>query len=192
MTTVLNLGPAGEPVGLAEAKAQLRVDESDEDQLVQALITAARAHLELATRRAFMTQSWSLFLDRWPRDATVALPLGSVQAVDAVRIHDASGTPTTLSADDYVADVLSQPARVARPNGGGWRLGARALNGIEIMFTAGFGAAPEDVPGPLRQAILQLVAHWFEHRQPVTVDGAAVEMPGTVRALIAPYRMVTL
>mgnify|MGYP000303691236 CR=1 FL=1 len=193
MTTMLNLGPADEPVSLADAKAHLKVDDSNEDQLVQALVTAARAHLELATRRAFLTQSWSLFLDRWPEGGTVALPFGPVQSVDAVRLHDEGGTATTLAGSEYVVDTVSLPARVARPGHDGWPGRAtRALNGIEIMFTAGFGAAPGDVPAPLRQAILQLVAHWFEHREPLAFDGAAIEMPAAVKALIAPYRMVSL
>ncbi|MEG9884636.1 MAG: head-tail connector protein [Hyphomicrobiales bacterium] len=191
-TAILNVAPSGEPVSLAEAKAYLKVEYDEEDQLIQSLITAARAHLELATRRAFITQSWSLFLDRWPRSGMVNLPLSPVGSVDALRVYDPQDSVSVVAASEYGVDVQSQPPRVVRSGHGEWRHSLRSLNGIEIAFTAGFGPKAEDIPAPLRQAILLLVAHWFENRQPLIIDGDCVEMPLTVKALIAPYRMVSL
>jgi uncharacterized phiE125 gp8 family phage protein len=52
--------PAIEPVSLAEAKSWLREDGAEEDELIQALIVAARMTLEAYTRRLFVTQSWRL------------------------------------------------------------------------------------------------------------------------------------
>ena len=66
--------------------------------------------------------------------------------------------------------------------------GVAAL-GIEIQFTAGFGAAATDVPAPLRQAILLLVAHWYENREPVVAGIAATRFPDAVIGLLEPYRM---
>ena len=60
-------GPAVEPVSLAEAKAHLRVTSTSEDLLIASLITAARVHLEVMLSCAFITQSWSWFLDDWPK-----------------------------------------------------------------------------------------------------------------------------
>ncbi|MGE5260788.1 MAG: head-tail connector protein [Actinomycetota bacterium] len=42
---------------------------------------------------------------------------------------------------------------------------ARAVNAFEIAFTAGYGGAADDVPGPIKQALKLLVAHWFERRR---------------------------
>jgi uncharacterized phiE125 gp8 family phage protein len=53
---------------------------------------------------------------------------------------------------------------------------------------AGFGPLPSDVPQPLRQAILQLVAHWHEFRGNANPPAA----PLTVDALIHPFREVRL
>jgi hypothetical protein len=58
--------PAVEPVSLAEAKAHLRVDVSDDDALITALIIAARQHAETITRRALVTQSWKGVFDQFP------------------------------------------------------------------------------------------------------------------------------
>jgi uncharacterized phiE125 gp8 family phage protein len=71
------------------------------------------------------------------------------------------------------------------------RPGLSAL-GIEIAFTAGYGNVASAVPAPLRQALLLLVAHWYEHREPVHIGGAVVAVPDTIASLLAPYRMVRL
>ena len=45
-----------EPIALADAKAYLRVDYPDEDQLITDLISRARQYAETVTHRAFATQ----------------------------------------------------------------------------------------------------------------------------------------
>ena len=67
MPSVLVTAPAAEPLTLAEAKLHLRVDDTADDALIGALITAARQHAEHDTRRALVTQTWKLALDASPR-----------------------------------------------------------------------------------------------------------------------------
>lgn len=67
MPLKLTTAPTVEPVTLAEAKAHLRQDGTDEDALITMLITAARLHAENVCRRAFVTQSWDLYLDSFPK-----------------------------------------------------------------------------------------------------------------------------
>ena len=57
---------------------------------------------------------------------------------------------------------------------------------------AGYGDHPADVPGPLRQALLQLVAHWYEQRSGIEVGGPSPHLPTAIAALTAPYRQVRL
>ena len=52
------------PVTLAEAKLHLRVDSTDEDTLITALITAATEMCEQKTGRAIMQQTWDVTLDK--------------------------------------------------------------------------------------------------------------------------------
>ncbi len=66
MPSVLVTAPIEEPVSLAEAKLHLRVDYSNDDLLIAALITAARQHAENDTRRALVTQTWRQVLDQFP------------------------------------------------------------------------------------------------------------------------------
>ena len=71
-------------------------------------------------------------------------------------------------------------------------LPARLLNAYEIAFTAGYGDEASDVPAPIRQALKLLVAHWFEHREPVVLGEAPQEVPATIASLLSPYRRVRL
>ena len=192
MPLLLTQGPSVEPVSLAEAKAHLRVDGSDEDTLIASLITSARVHIETTLGQALNTQSWSLFLDRWPAVATVSLLRAPVISVDAVKTYDADDVATDFAPENYFADTVSDPPRLLLRGATPWPQPGRIGNGIEIAFTAGYGAAAFDVPEPFRQAILMLVAHWFENREMVALSGQPTKVPATVMSLITPYRRVSL
>jgi len=192
MPLILTAAPAVEPVSLAEAKAHLRVDETVEDALINSLILAARLHVERALDMALIEQSWSLYLDAWPEERAVSLPLGPVMTVDAVRVHNAVDEAVTLSPSAYVVDTVSRDARIVPRDGLTWPQPGRAANGVEIAFTAGFGASAANVPQILRQAILLLIAHWYQEREPIALGQSALAIPHMVSDLIAPYRQVRL
>ncbi|MEQ8696105.1 MAG: head-tail connector protein [Bauldia litoralis] len=191
MTAALITGPALEPVSLADVKAHLRVDGGDEDALLTAAIVSARVHVESATRRVLIEQGWRIYYDAWPRRRIVRLPVAPLMSVDAVTIYDAAGDPQAVDAEDYEADVAASPARLVLAANAPTPVG-RAVNGIEIDVTAGYGATSVDVPAALRQAVLMLVAHWYEHRGAVGHDLAVLVAPLGFEALIAPYRLLSL
>ena len=183
--------PGAEPISLAEAKVHLRVDADDEDALLTSLIAAARMFVERTLGIALMTQAWSYFFDFWPSAGCITLPILPVQAVSAVKVHDDAGGSVTLDAASYSVDVLSEPARLVL-KGAVPPIAARALNAFEIAFTVGYGDEADDVPGPVRQALKLLVAHWFERREPVVLGLGGQEVPTTVAALLLPYRRMRL
>jgi uncharacterized phiE125 gp8 family phage protein len=188
----MTAGPAAEPISLAEAKAHLRIDGNDEDALLASLIAAARMAVERTLSLALITESWSLYLDGWPRSGTIVLPIQPAQAVTAVRVYDPDDEPATVNSETYSVDVLSEPARLVLSAGAVQLSPARLLNAFEVAFTAGYGDEASDVPEPLRHAIKLLVAHWFEQREPVVLGAAAQEVPATVAGLLLPYRRVRL
>ena len=188
MPLVLTAGPAVEPVTLAEAKTHLRVDGTAEDTLVASLIVTSRLHVEAGIGLALVTQSWSYFLDCWPPGPALKLPLRPVQTIDAVRLYDDNAVVTTLPPASYLLDGASAPARLVRQGATQWPNPGRVANGIEVAFTAGFGNAAANVPSPIRQAILLLVAHWYEHRTPLELGAQAQPVPDMVGELLGPYR----
>ena len=190
MAIVLTAAPALEPVSLADAKAHLRVDAADDDALIGNLITGARSELERGLGRAFITQSWTYYLDGWPRGFAVPLPVAPVQAVNQVRVYALDDSFAILPPASYLLDGLGSPPRLIRRGTLPWPVPLRPGNGIAIDVTCGHGSQPPDVPAALRIATLILVAHWYEHRELVEPGAApGVGLPEMVRDLIAPYRV---
>ncbi len=187
----LTAPPAVEPVTVNEAKAHLRIDHGDEDALIASFIATSRLQIEAALNLALITQSWSWRFDSWPDDKVVRLPLRPVQSIDAVQITAADGTVEPIPPERFLLDGASLPARLVSTAGAFPRPGAAAL-GIDVAFTAGYGSAATDVPAPIRQAVLMLTAHWYEHRQAAEFGGVSARIPEAVSVLLMPYRMVRL
>lgn len=177
------------PVSLAEAKLHLKLDAGDEDALVEALLEAATAACRAFTGRELTQQTWRLTLDRTP-DGPLALPRPPLVSITSVIAYDDADQAATLAAANYLVDRDSVPGRIVLRRGASWPTIGRVANGLEVVFVAGHGAHARDVPAPLRQGILVLVAHGYERREPMAGDMPA--LPATVRALWQPYRTAGL
>ncbi len=188
MANILLSGPAVEPITLAEAKAHLRVDIAADDTLIHSLIMASRLHIEAALDLALVTQSWRHRRDAWPKARALILPLHPIQSLTSVRIYARDGSHQTLDNDDFILDGSANPPRLVWQGTGTPPTAGRSANGIEIDFIAGFGDLANDVPQPIRQALLLLVAHWYENREPVEIGATATPIPSTVSDLLLPYR----
>jgi uncharacterized phiE125 gp8 family phage protein len=192
--------PAVEPVTLAEAKAHLRVDSSDEDSTISMLITAARIHVERYTRRSLVYTAHRLLLDAWPHDielprspAVVAAAntvTGIAYATPRIRYYDENGVQQTLTyaAQDFDALVNDNPPRLVLYPDTTWPSLQTALRGgIEIDWIAGYGAAAASVPAPLKLVIRMLVSHWFELREAVA-PGTMSTVPMAVESILMAYQ----
>lgn len=180
--------PSIEPVSLEEAKAHLNYDATDKDALIEALISAARAHVENICHIAVAQSEWLLTYDEFPSGA-LEIPKSPLISIDAVVYDDADGIAQTIDSADYFVDA-SQPFGWLIPNDD-WPETLSAANAVRVTFTAGYAIQSGDVnetPKALRQAILLLIGQWFENRDPLAT-GTIAEMPNAVEALIAPYRV---
>ena len=183
MSAIMISDPAVEPVSLAEAKEYLRVDGAESDGAIERLVAAARTCIEGMTRRALVLQTWRYLMPA-PKAGRLRIPGTPLRRILAVRLFGPRGGVTTLEAEDYVVS-LGEPATIHL------RRGHADVTGAEVDAEIGYGPAAGDVPADLRQAVLQLVAHWFERREPVT-SGTLSSVPMTVTATTAPYRVVGL
>ncbi|MEO1105590.1 MAG: head-tail connector protein [Pseudomonadota bacterium] len=186
MVAILVSAPQAEPVTRDEAKAHARIDGSAEDAHVDALIKAARTEVENRTGRVLMAQGWRIVRDGVPSGGVVRLAPAPILSVDAVTVYASDGTPEVVAASEYEADLASAPGRLKLGAGRFW--GGRAMNGLEVDITCGYGAAA-DVPAPLKHAVLMLVAYWFEQREAAVAGAVAGPVANGVSALLAPYRM---
>lgn len=188
MALTMTSGPAIESVSLDDAKAHLRIDGSSEDALIASLILTSRLHIEAALGLALVQQSWRLILDGWPRGGVVRVPLSPLTSVAEVRVKNADGLFEVVPSADYVVVVAGRPQRLLAKSI--WPTPGVAAAGVEIDFTAGYGSAAEDVPAPIRQALLLLMAHWYEHRDPIEIGAPQTSVPHAVNRLLSPYRPV--
>jgi uncharacterized phiE125 gp8 family phage protein len=191
MALALTSPPAVEPLTLAEAKAHLRIDADEEDALIASLIAAGRMWLERQFGLALIRQGWSLYADRLPEGRELSLPLWPVSAVEGVTLHG-EAEAAELAESAFAVDLLSRPARISFRQIAGSVPALRRLNGIEIAFITGFGETGRAVPGPIRQALLLLIADWYERREPVLPGYEPPQLPAMVAGLMAPYREMRL
>ena len=191
MNHELTTAAAADPVSLSEAKAHLREDAADRDDEITRLVKAATAHLDGyagVLGRALVTQSWTLTLDSWPL-AGIPLPLAPVQSITAIRYRDTNGDTQTVSASDYrLSGSASRPV-VHLNSGGSWPTVDKNAEPIEIEYVAGYGAADE-VPEPIRHAILLHVGAMYDHEKPFVTGTVVAQLPLAHDALIRPYRRV--
>ena len=203
--------PAIEPVPLFEAKQWLRMEGCDasDDTMIEGLITQAREWVERETGLKLITQTITQTLDRWPSDRTseylpdqgriadvlngnvrwVELIDNPVQSITSVTVYADDDTPTVWGAANYrLASARNGRFRLAPRANAAWPSATRSPDGIEIVYVAGFGDTRNDVPRPLRTAILILAANYNEFRG----DDPTAEADPRLADLIRPYRFMTL
>lgn len=207
MMLKLKTGPSLEPVSSTEAKLFLKVDDATDDTLIAALITAARKQAEEYTGRAFITQTWEMFIDGVgvalppelmdayeemfrteyvpPSLRAIELPRPPLQSVSSVKCYDDDDTESTWAASNYRVDTYSEPGRIVLAASGEWPTDLRAQQSILVTFISGYGATAADVPEDIKAAMKLMMAHWYEHRE-------SQEMPEEAKRLLNIYRVAML
>jgi uncharacterized phiE125 gp8 family phage protein len=185
---VRSVQPAVEPVTLSEAKAQCRVDISDDDAYLTALITCAREYLEEMLDLSMITQTWQARYDVFPL-WEIILPRPPMRpAAVTVTYRDEAGNDQTLlsASNQFQVDSNIVPGRIYPLYNGVWPAVRGDENSVTVQWQAGYGAAGTAVPSILRQAMLILIAHWYEMRQPVFAGySQVVPVPLTFQTLMA-------
>lgn len=197
--TVLVTAPALEPITVQKARSHLNyLGGTDGD--IQDLITTARTSLEGELHRAFITQEWKVYYDRWCGE--LKIPFGNLQlraaavgppAVEKrplVKYRDTDGNLTTLDEDDFYWVVnTTDPACIVRKYDAVYpELQYGRPDAIEITFLCGYGDAASNVPADIRHAMLLLLTDYFEHRGSIVI-GTVNKIPDHVLNLVHRYKL---
>jgi uncharacterized phiE125 gp8 family phage protein len=180
----VTIGPTVEPITLAQARVQckLEADYTDEDEALTVYIQAARELVEEITGRSLITQTRVMRLDYFPSCYEIHLDHGRLLTVTSVEYYaDSTDVLTTLSSSDYWVDTHSEIPRITVKTS--WPSTYDRPNAVVITYTAGYGATASTVPGALVQAVKELVAHMYEHRG----DEKGFDVPDFVMNKIQPY-----
>lgn len=198
MTLHLLTPPAVEPVTLSDAKTWLRVAHAEEDDLITGLIRSAAARVEAETGLALIARSYREVLDAWPArrlsayGQAVSVARGPLISVEAVRTYARDGAVELWDPAEYRTET-GEPGRIIAVYPFSLPQPGRVAGGIEIEFTAGFGAAADDVPAALKEAVLRLVAQSYSAVEPAeSAQRGLAGLPEDVEALLRPWRRVRL
>lgn len=184
MTYALITPPDGQVLSLNDVKAHLRIDGEHEDSYLASLIVTACDYLQWRAGLSLLLQHWCFYLDEWPSDGIIKLAKTPVQSIEVVRVYDAQGEPEEISLEDHLLNGLSRPARLWLRNK---PQTSRAMNGIEIEFTTGFGESGADVPDTLKRAMLIHTAHMYAFRGVLPASDQPASVPIGYESLIAPF-----
>lgn len=193
--------PAVEPVTVAEAKAHLRVDASDDDTYIGTLITAAREWVETYLDRAIVTQQLVMTLKNFPADDhEIELPrppMASAGTATAISVTYtlSSGATASLSSSNYRVARYATPGELQTLYAGTWPADTlEDENAVSVTWWAGFGPTGASVPAAIRHAMLMLVGHWYDtSRSGVLTGTISKEIEFGVKTLLdsqrwGPYR----
>jgi len=221
------------------------VSDSDttEDNELDIIIGTAREYCEGFQNRAYLEQTWELWLDEFPEDDYIKLPLpplycpaitagafvtgvtyrilsigttdftligaaantvgvvftatgagtgtGTATASVIISYYGTDNTVYYMDAGDYTIDDKDQfEPKVFLNYGESWpSTTLRPHNGVCVTFIAGYGATASSVPLKVKQAMLLLIGHLYEHREAVT-DKQLTNAPLAVDSLLWQERVL--
>lgn len=200
--------PIVEPISLADAKKQCKVEFTDDDDLILALISAARDYAENITERSLCPQTWLMTLDSFPGPSLMGAPFGRaysipkhaivlsrppVQSITSITYLDTSATIQTMPPADYIDPTnggmqrVDGVTRVTPVFGQIWPINQPQIGSVQVTYVTGY-PNPAAVPPGIRAWLKLRIAALYENREEVVVGTRITvsELP-YVDGLLDPY-----
>lgn len=186
--------PAEQPISLEEAKRHLRVDFDDDNEIIEAFITAAVDFVDGPggyLGRALIDQTWDYYFDEFPATGPIEIPLPPLIEILGVFYTDADGTEQEFSS--YSSNMPGNPGKVYLPSGGSWPSIQSVSDAVRVRFRAGYldqNASPpvESVPGSIKSAILIYIGNLYANRESVVVGQTVATVPWAAEQLLRRHR----
>lgn len=165
-----------------ELRDELNVDSTSETDYVEALEASAVAYIEKRTNRYFgpVAQTTEYVIadgstKLWLAEAPSTLPASVIE-----RAFPGATSSTTITA--AADDGYTQRGICLVRKGYIWSPGFE----YEVTYERGYASGEE--PADIRQAVAQLVGHWYENRLPVGDIGvSATALPHHVDATLRAW-----
>jgi uncharacterized phiE125 gp8 family phage protein len=172
-------------IALDAVKKHLKVEHSDEDDLIQGYLDASIDALngpEGWLGRTLRPSIVTARIDNFD-DGTIRLPLPPVKSIIAVEVMDTPGKwsvvdDATWSFEDGSMDVISR---------GGWPRPCVSSRGIRVLYKAGYDV----LPAPIRAAVLLMVGDLYMNRETTVPSSNASKVPmsTTVQNLLRGFQV---
>lgn len=170
-----------EPVTLAEAKAQVRMDnDNSEDTFITSLIAPARAYVERCSRFFWVAASRSETFFRF--GDYLEISRRPIATVDTITYTDAAGNGGTTYTG-FLTSIGEMSARVSPAIDDSFpTLGAGGV--ITVNYTSGALSATSEEYLIGKRAMLLLIGHWFEFREAAQAGIVSNEIAFAVSSLL--------
>jgi uncharacterized phiE125 gp8 family phage protein len=148
--------PTVEPVSLPDMKDYLRVQVSEDDNLIAGMIKAARRRVEKYIKKTLITTTFDYNISRSVSVSEVEggyilLPNPPIQSITSFKYYDSDNTENTYSSDNYWLDVAGD--RLVYDVDAIPPVATRNINSYVIRYISGYGDAASDVPEDIIQAV---------------------------------------
>lgn len=205
MNIIVIQAPPQEPVSLAEVYLHLRLTPDDsppthpDDDMLRAMIKAAREFCEAVTRRAFVQQTVRMTMPCFPRGRKPYIELfrPPLQVVLSVKYYDEDNALQTVSASDYFATTDFVPRLQFVSQFSAPTIFERN-DAVQVDYIVGYDPDDEspnvdytlNVPLAIKQAIKLIIGDLYENREG-SIVGTIHEVNPAVTALLENYRVYT-
>lgn len=158
---------------LDRIKQQCRVDYDDDDELLLEMAEAVQTECEARIEGPLLTTPCKETLNKWPVTGSFVLTIARALAIQEMRIKvDGVHTPFT---DFHTVFQDEGKLMCVAPNTE-WPRIDKALNAVEIDYTAGFGDTPDSVPQDIKQWMLYTIGTMYIYRENFVTGGASVHL----------------
>jgi len=160
-------------ITLEQAKDHIRVDHTDDDIYITELIDVCQASI--------LNEIAGIIVGKGTvtTDGSTALVGGDSSFLDQVKVGDT--IKVTGETSRTIATVTSDTALTVTS------AFSTSVSSLSYRITP----SPLEsgvLPWPLKQAILIMVGHLYNQREPVLIGTSGVKIPNTLDFLIAPYK----
>lgn len=170
--------PTVEVVTYEEAKLFLRLDQDEETELIEQIISAATNMVEEALGQQLITATYTGYLDAFPATDYIEMPYPPLQSITSLKYYDSAGSLQTYSSGNYSVITDIKPGRIQLGYGLDWPVTYGIPNAIQIIFACGYGAAASYIPANIIMAIKTLIHDMHQQRT------TALEIPSMVYRLL--------
>lgn len=187
--TIVTVKPDGQPLSVAEAKRQLRIEpeDTDEDNHVADLCSAASRKIERDLGYPILRQTLETHLTTFPR-GPIWLGGGADVQIVAIRYRSVSGAEQTLDPSQYRLNAIGRTAEIHRAPSATWPSTECSPGAVVVEWTGGW-EDHSDVPEDLVHAMKMLVGHWDRNREAVVVGSISQEVKIAYDDLIEQFRV---
>lgn len=181
----------GVAVELEDIKEHLRIPKgfTHDDDYLERLHDVAVNWVEDYTNRKLSHQRWKVYLDEWPGDDSIYLPLAPLSSAPTTAIvyKNSDGDSTTFSSSAWEFDKISNPGRIALKYDENWPTGTLwNVSPITIEFLCGQHSTA--IPEKTKQAVLLIIGDLYENREN-TLVGVMPHKLRTAERLLASERV---